>query len=126
MESLLAGVDSSAAAEPVFVLETGGTEAASAATWPMSSGCLCSSTTLNPANITPAIVMELIMMDISTISPFQLLMLQIFTCNCTEVSIIAGMVRTSVVGNGMKVATEAYLQVTLHGQVQTVTWQTCL
>ena len=61
MESLLAGVDSAAAAEPVLVVETGGAGAASAASWPMSSACLCSPSTPNPAKFTPAIVTDLIM-----------------------------------------------------------------
>ena len=60
MESLLAGVDSSAEAEPVLVLPTGGLGAACAATCSMYSGRLSSSPSSSPANITPDFVMELI------------------------------------------------------------------
>ena len=57
MESLLAGVDSSAAAEPVLVPETGGLKATCAATWSLCSGRPSSSSFSSPAIITPVFVL---------------------------------------------------------------------
>ena len=61
MESRLAGVDSSPAAEPVFSLEAGGAGVACATAWPMSLGCMLSSSASNTADTTAACAIHLSM-----------------------------------------------------------------